>query len=176
MGIKIFSNLISFLSDMGGGYSVSPSSSLSSFEPASVSPRSRCSTGGLGQPMQMSTFAPAGPPKKPPRRNLSVSPTHAGPGQQFSYSSPSSQSQSQSHGHGYGQSQVRRQPPSDSPYSHQSHGSVGGMSFDETQLRERQRSDRLYASARQSTRSAIAGGMSLSSSSKFWRGFHIISG
>ncbi|XP_036674384.3 ankyrin repeat and SAM domain-containing protein 1A [Drosophila suzukii] len=150
--------------DMGGGYSVSPSSSLSSFEPASVSPRSRCSTGGLGQPMQMSTFAPAGPPKKPPRRNLSVSPTHAGPGQQFSYSSPSSQSQSQSHGHGYGQNQVRRQPPSDSPYSHQSHGSVGGMSFDETQLRERQRSDRLYASARQSTRSAIAGGMSLSSS------------
>ncbi|XP_052835697.1 ankyrin repeat and SAM domain-containing protein 1A isoform X2 [Drosophila gunungcola] len=150
--------------DMGGGYSVSPSSSLSSFEPASVSPRSRCSTGGLGQPMQMSTFAPAGPPKKPPRRNLSVSPTHAGSGQQFSYSSPSSQSQSQSHGHGHGQSQVRRQPTSDSPYSHQSHGSVGGMSFDETQLRERQRNDRLYASARQSTRSAIAGGMSLSSS------------
>ncbi|KAH8278579.1 hypothetical protein KR018_005448 [Drosophila ironensis] len=146
--------------DMGGGYSVSPSSSLSSFEPASVSPRSRCSTGGIGQPMQMSTFAPAGPPKKPPRRNLSVSPTHAGPGQQFSYSSPSSQSQS----HGQGQQQVRRQPPCDSPYSHQSHGSVGGMSFDETQLRERQRSDRLYASARQSTRSAIAGGMSLSSS------------
>ncbi|KAH8326662.1 hypothetical protein KR067_011667 [Drosophila pandora] len=146
--------------DIGGGYSVSPSSSLSSFEPASVSPRSRCSTGGIGQPMQMSTFAPAGPPKKPPRRNLSVSPTHAGPGQQFSYSSPSSQSQSQSHGH----QQIRRQPPSDSPYSHQSHGSVGGMSFDETQLRERQRSDRLYASARQSTRSAIAGGMSLSSS------------
>ncbi|KAH8241383.1 hypothetical protein KR032_011808 [Drosophila birchii] len=159
--------------EMGGGYSVSPSSSLSSFEPASVSPRSRCSTGGIGQPMQMSTFAPAGPPKKPPRRNLSVSPTHAGPGgQQFSYSSPSSQSQSQSHGHGHGhghgqvqgQQQLRRQPPSDSPYSHQSHGSVGGMSFDETQLRERQRSDRLYASARQSTRSAIAGGMSLSSS------------
>lgn len=166
---------------MGGGYSVSPSSSLSSFEPASVSPRSRCSTGGIGQPMQMSTFAPAGPPKKPPRRNLSVSPTHAGPGgQQFSYSSPSSQSQSQSHGHGHGQAQghgqgqqqqIRRQPPSDSPYSHQSHGSVGGMSFDETQLRERQRSDRLYASARQSTRSAIAGGMSLSSSSKFKRYF-----
>ncbi|EDW43328.1 ankyrin repeat and SAM domain-containing protein 1A [Drosophila sechellia] len=150
--------------EMGGGYSVSPSSSLSSFEPASVSPRSRCSTGGLGQPMHMSTFAPAGPPKKPPRRNLSVSPTHAGPGQQFSYSSPSSQSQSQSHGHGHGQNQVRRQPASESPYSHQSHGSVGGMSFDETQLRERQRNDRLYASARQSTRSAIAGGMSLSSS------------
>uniref|UniRef100_A0A6P4FNZ1 Ankyrin repeat and SAM domain-containing protein 1A n=1 Tax=Drosophila rhopaloa TaxID=1041015 RepID=A0A6P4FNZ1_DRORH len=150
--------------DMGGGYSVSPSSSLSSFEPASVSPRSRCSTGGLGQPMQMSTFAPAGPPKKPPRRNLSVSPTHAGSGQQFSYSSPSSQSQSQSHGHGQGQNQVRRQQTSDSPYSHQSHGSVGGMSFDETQLRERQRNDRLYASARQSTRSAIAGEMSLSSS------------
>ncbi|KAH8382394.1 hypothetical protein KR009_003305 [Drosophila setifemur] len=152
--------------DVGGVYSVSPSSSLSSFEPASVSPRSRCSTGGIGQPMQMSTFAPAGPPKKPPRRNLSVSPTHAGPGQQFSYSSPSSQSQS--HGHGQhpvqGQQQIRRNPPSDSPYSHQSHGSVGGMSFDETQLRERQRSDRLYASARQSTRSAIAGGMSLSSS------------
>lgn len=142
--------------DMGGGYSVSPSSSLSSFEPASVSPRSRCSTEGGNQPLQMSTFAPSGPPKKPPRRNLSVSPTHAGPGQQFSYSSPSSQ--------GQGQQIRRRPPPTDSPYSHQSHGSVGGMSFDETQLRERQRSDRLYASARQSTRSAVAGGMNLSSS------------
>ncbi|XP_064552810.1 ankyrin repeat and SAM domain-containing protein 1A [Drosophila montana] len=143
-------------SDMGGGFSVSPSSSLSSFEPASVSPRSRCSTGGGAQPLQMSTFAPSGPPKKPPRRNLSVSPTHAGPGQQFSYSSPSSQGQGQ---------QARRRPPAnDSPYSHQSHGSVGGMSFDETQLRERQRSDRLYASARQSTRSAVAGSLSLSSS------------
>ncbi|EDW39003.1 GL13852 [Drosophila persimilis] len=144
--------------EMVGGYSVSPSSSLSSFEPASVSPRSRCSTGGVGgQPLQMSTFAPAGPPKKPPRRNLSVSPTHAGSGQQFSYSSPcSSQGQQQQN--------LRRPPPTDSPYSHQSHGSVGGMSFDETQLRERQRSDRLYASARQSTRSAIAGGVSLSSS------------
>ncbi|KAH8388346.1 hypothetical protein KR093_004739 [Drosophila rubida] len=157
--------------DMGGGYSVSPSSSLSSFEPASVSPRSRCSTGtGTGgtQPLQMSTFAPSGPPKKPPRRNLSVSPTHAGPGQQFSYSSPSSQGTSQGQGQGQtqaqGQQQRRRPPPTDSPYSHQSHGSVGGMSFDETQLRERQRSDRLYASARQSTRSAVAGGMNLSSS------------
>ncbi|KAH8414584.1 hypothetical protein KR215_009362 [Drosophila sulfurigaster] len=150
--------------DIGGGYSVSPSSSLSSFEPASVSPRSRCSTGtGTGnQPLQMSTFAPSGPPKKPPRRNLSVSPTHAGPGQQFSYSSPSSQGTAQ--GQGQGQQQRRRPPPTDSPYSHQSHGSVGGMSFDETQLRERQRSDRLYASARQSTRSAVTGGMNLSSS------------
>ncbi|KAH8310612.1 hypothetical protein KR044_002128 [Drosophila immigrans] len=150
--------------DMGGGYSVSPSSSLSSFEPASVSPRSRCSTGtgtGATQPLQMSTFAPSGPPKKPPRRNLSVSPTHAGPGQQFSYSSPSSQGQGQGQGQ---QQRQRRPPPTDSPYSHQSHGSVGGMSFDETQLRERQRSDRLYASARQSTRSAVAGGMNLSSS------------
>lgn len=145
---------------------MSPSSSLSSFEPASVSPRSRCSTGTGGgtQPLQMSTFAPSGPPKKPPRRNLSVSPTHAGPGQQFSYtSSPSSQGQGQP---GAAAPQ-RRPPPADSPYSHQSHGSVGGMSFDETQLRERQRSDRLYASDRQSTRSAVAGGgMNLSSSSE----------
>ncbi|KAH8417573.1 hypothetical protein KR222_001960 [Zaprionus bogoriensis] len=146
--------------DMGGGFSVSPSSSLSSFEPASVSPRSRCSTGGGTQPLQMSTFAPSAPPKKPPRRNLSVSPTHGGPGQQFSYSSPSSQlSQAAPQA-----AQRRRPPPADSPYSHQSHGSVGGMSFDETQLRERQRNDRLYASARQSTRSAVAGGMNLSSS------------
>lgn len=144
---------------MGGGFSVSPSSSLSSFEPASVSPRSRSSTGGGAQPIVMSTFAPSGPPKKPPRRNLSVSPTHAGPGQQFGYSSPSSQGQGQSQGR-------RRQPASESPYSHQSHGSVGGMSFDETQLRERQRNDRLYASARQSTRSAVDGSMSLSSSSE----------
>lgn len=148
----------------GGGYSVSPSSSLSSFEPASVSPRSRCSTGGT-QPLQMSTFAPSGPPKKPPRRNLSVSPTHAGPGQQFSYSSPSSQGGQRQPGAGQGR---RRPPPADSPYSHQSHGSVGGMSFDETQLRERQRGDRLYASDRQSTRSAVTGGggMNLSSSSE----------
>ncbi|XP_017953516.1 ankyrin repeat and SAM domain-containing protein 1A [Drosophila navojoa] len=145
--------------DMGGVFSVSPSSSLSSFEPASVSPRSRCSTGGGAQPIVMSTFAPSGPPKKPPRRNLSVSPTHVGPGQQFGYSSPSSQGQGQPIAAGR-----RRPPASESPYSHQSHGSVGGMSFDETQLRERQRNDRLYASARQSTRSAVDGSMSLSSS------------
>ncbi|XP_030370677.1 ankyrin repeat and sterile alpha motif domain-containing protein 1B [Scaptodrosophila lebanonensis] len=150
--------------DMG----ISPSSSMSSFEPASVSPRSRSSTGGViggnsQPPLHMSTFASGGPPKKPPRRNLSVSPTHTG--QQFSYTSPNHQGQhsGQNSRRPPQQQQQQRSPSNDSPYSHQSHGSVGGMSFDETQLRERQRGDRLYASARESTRSAAAG-MCLSSS------------
>ncbi|XP_011179080.2 ankyrin repeat and SAM domain-containing protein 1A [Zeugodacus cucurbitae] len=144
---------------------VSPSSSMSSFEPVSVSPRSRSSTGGIiavtvNNPMHMSTFAPGAPPKKPPRRNLSVSPTHSG--QQFSYTSPNHHQQSQS------QQRTRQQhhsPSAESPYGgHQSHGSVGGMSFDETaQLRDRQRGERLYASARESTRSTT--GALLASSS-----------
>ncbi|XP_054747595.1 ankyrin repeat and sterile alpha motif domain-containing protein 1B isoform X1 [Anastrepha obliqua] len=129
---------------------VSPSSSMSSFEPVSVSPRSRSSTGGIiamaaNNPMHMSTFAPGAPPKKPPRRNLSVSPTHSG--QQFTYTSPNHHQQ---------QPQARTRQ--------QHHSSVGGMSFDETtQLRERQRSDRLYASTRESASSTT--GTLLTSSS-----------
>ncbi|XP_013116012.2 ankyrin repeat and sterile alpha motif domain-containing protein 1B [Stomoxys calcitrans] len=137
---------------------ISPSSSMSSFEPSSVSPRSRCSTGGVSSfvantPM-LSSFGPAAPPKKPPRRNLSVSPTNSG--QPFSYTSPNHQQQGT---HGRRQA---RSPSNDSPYSHQSHSSVGGMSFDETQLSERQRGSRLFASARETTRSSA--GISLSSS------------
>lgn len=128
----------------------------------------------------LSSFAPtnnAAPPKKPPRRNLSVSPTHTG--QHFTYTSPNHQQQmtaavSQSNA----QQQIpiyasicrnkrtqHRSPSNDSPYSHQSQGSISGISLDETHLRDRQRGDRLYASARESTRSS--GGVSLSSSSKF---------
>ncbi|XP_065354530.1 ankyrin repeat and sterile alpha motif domain-containing protein 1B [Calliphora vicina] len=140
--------------DMG----VSPSSSISSFEPASISPRSRCSTGGVssfvGNLPPMSSFGPGGPPKKPPRRNLSVSPTNSG--QPFSYTSPNHQQQNN-----YGRRQTRS-PSNDSPYSHQSHGSVGGISFDESQLTERQRGNRLFASARETARTS--GGISLSSS------------
>ncbi|XP_017484634.1 PREDICTED: ankyrin repeat and SAM domain-containing protein 1A [Rhagoletis zephyria] len=146
---------------------VSPSSSMSSFEPVSVSPRSRSSTGGIvaltaNNPMHMSTFAPGAPPKKPPRRNLSVSPTHSG--QQFSYTSPNHQQHQQQQS-----ARMRQQhhsPSTEIPHSgrHQSHGSVGGMSFDETtQLRDRQRGDRLYASSRESARSAT--GALLTSSS-----------
>ncbi|TMW46773.1 hypothetical protein DOY81_008147 [Sarcophaga bullata] len=140
--------------DMG----VSPSSSVSSFEPASVSPRSRCSTGGvssfIGNTPTLSSFGPGGPPKKPPRRNLSVSPTNSG--QPFSYTSPNHQQQNN-----FGRRHTRS-PSNDSPYSHQSHGSVGGISFDESQLTERQRGNRLFASARESTRTS--GNVSLSSS------------
>ncbi|XP_067614846.1 ankyrin repeat and sterile alpha motif domain-containing protein 1B isoform X2 [Eurosta solidaginis] len=140
---------------------ISPSSSMSSFEPVSVSPRSRSSTGGItsitaNNPMHMSTFAP-GPPKKPPRRNLSVSPTHSG--QTFSYTSPNHQQQQ-------GRTrQQHRSPSTDIPHSgHQSHGSMGGMSFDETiHLRDRHRGERLYASARESGRSTT--GALLTSSS-----------
>ncbi|KAL9888981.1 uncharacterized protein ACN427_008415 isoform 1-T4 [Glossina fuscipes fuscipes] len=137
---------------------VSPSSSMSSFEPASISPRSRCSTGGVssfvGNAPILSSFGPAAPPKKPPRRNLSVSPTHTG--QTFSYTSPNHQQQST-----FGRRQMRS-PSNDSPYSYQSPSSVGGTSFDESQLSDRQRGSRLFISARETTRSAA--GISLSSS------------
>lgn len=103
--------------------------------------------------MQMSTFAPQAPPKKPPRKNLTVSPTHTG--QSFSYSSPNHEK--------HPLNRQNRSPSNDSPYSHQSHGSVGGMSFDETQLRERQRGDKLFASARENSRSAARLAMSTSS-------------
>uniref|UniRef100_A0A1I8MHD5 Uncharacterized protein n=1 Tax=Musca domestica TaxID=7370 RepID=A0A1I8MHD5_MUSDO len=140
---------------------VSPSSSMSSFEPSSVSPRSRCSTGGVssfvGNPPALSSFGPAAPPKKPPRRNLSVSPTNSG--QPFSYTSPNHQQQQQQNN--FSRSQTRS-PSNDSPFSHQSHGSVSGMSFDESQLCDRQRGSRLFASARETTRSSA--GISLSSS------------
>ncbi|CAD6991567.1 unnamed protein product [Ceratitis capitata] len=139
---------------------VSPSSSMSSFEPVSVSPRSRSSTGGIiANPMHMSTFAPVAPPKKPPRRNLSVSPTHSG--QQFSYTSPNHNQHKQQTRTG----QQYHSPSTESPYSgHQSHGSVGGMSFDETtHSRERQRGERLYASARENARSTT--GVLMASSS-----------
>ncbi|XP_037955613.1 ankyrin repeat and sterile alpha motif domain-containing protein 1B-like [Teleopsis dalmanni] len=136
---------------------ISPSSSMSSFDPATVSPRSRSSTGGIiGSNIPhypLSSFAPVGaPPKKPPRRNLSVSPTHTG--QVFSYTSPNHQQSSSARRH-------QRSPSSnDSPYSHQSHGSVSGISFDENQMRDRQHG--LFASARESTRSTA--GISMSSS------------
>lgn len=104
----------------------------------------------------MSSFGPGGPPKKPPRRNLSVSPTNNG--QPFSYTSPNHQQQN------HGGRRQTRSPSNDSPYSQQSQGSVSGMSFDETQLTERQRTNRLFASARESARTS--GGIALSSSSK----------
>lgn len=115
--------------------------------------------------MHMSTFAPGAPPKKPPRRNLSVSPTHSG--QQFSYTSPNH------HQHQQTQQRTRQQhhsPSAESPHGgHQSHGSVGGISFDDTtQLRDRQRGERLYASARESTRSTTGALLASSSSMYFY--------
>lgn len=111
--------------------------------------------------MHMSTFAPGAPPKKPPRRNLSVSPTHSG--QQFSYISPNHHQQPQQRTR-----QQHHSPSGESPHGgHHSHGSVGGMSFDETaQLSDRQRGERLYASARESTRSTT-GALQASNSSMY---------
>lgn len=110
----------------------------------------------IGNAPILSSFGPAAPPKKPPRRNLSVSPTHTG--QTFSYTSPNHQQQST-----FGRRQTRS-PSNDSPYSYQSPSSVGGTSFDESQLSDRQRGSRLFISARETTRSGA--GISLSSSSK----------
>lgn len=101
----------------------SPTSSMSSsFEPTSISPRSRGSTGNgvssfLSHSNALSSFAPTVPPKKPPRRNLSVSPTHHG---QINAGNRMT---------------MTRSPSNNSPsYSQQSHSSAGTMSCDENQL------------------------------------------